>query len=82
MTAPLIESHRIRGLARITLRSEYPCCSGLARIVAVSATPRERYDRTCPQCGTAWTVERRTALEGVRQGVPYRVDILDWEVAK
>jgi MinD superfamily P-loop ATPase len=56
------------------LRAETPCCHRPVRFAAVSAVPRERYERVCRGCGACWQIERRTG----REFEGGRIDLLEW----
>ena len=64
-------------LPTLTLRTVTPCHKKPVRLVALLAVPLERYERTCPECGAEWTVERREAKVTAES----RVDILEWSLA-
>lgn len=56
-----------------TIRTTYPCCNGLAKLVALTLLPRQTYNRVCPECATTYLVERTT--HQVSFGT---IDQLDW----
>jgi hypothetical protein len=62
-----------------TLKTQFPCCGGAARIRVVRHIPRQVYDRICGHCYTGWTVTRITLREG--EGTA-RMDKLDWETSR
>lgn len=60
----------------MALRTVYPCCKTPARLTSLYDVPRELYERTCPHCGTRWTVERRTTRK-TANGL--WINVVEWE---
>lgn len=57
------------------IKTVYPCCNGLAKLVAITALVRQNYNRVCPLCATKYLVERVSVDCPNLGGI---IDMLNW----